>query len=233
MSLKGKVVLVTGGSSGIGRATAALLKAHAAEVVIAARNKERLFRIAFELGVHAKVCDITVKEEVKELTQYIHSKFGKIDFLINNAGIASSDTTIENIDLVNSEDVFKTNVLGPISVVQEFIPMFKNQKSGTIVNVGNLNSYKNSVAGAVYASSKAALKVLTEYWREELSEYKIRVCLVNPSETTTAFGQANGVERFERHDLLRPYDVAAVIKSLLELDERAYIGEMDVLPVNH
>jgi 3-oxoacyl-[acyl-carrier protein] reductase len=233
MELEGKKILITGGSSGIGRATAIALKNKGAQVIVTGRNQEKLSRTAFELGLWAKKCDVSQDREIQELKNYVLEKFeGRLDVLINNAGMAGLSAKVEAIDLEVAKETFATNVFGPMAMMRAFGPWMKEQRFGTIVNLGSSSAVKGYAYGAAYVGSKFALRGMTECWREELRPFNIRVCLVNPSEVTTAFGQKDGQERMEIPNKLRSAEVAHAILSLLTMDDRGFIPELNIWATN-
>ena len=109
---------------------------------------------------------------------------------------------------------------------KEITPVMKKQKSGTIINIGSTASLKGYQNGSIYASSKFAVRCLTQCWQSELRPYNIRVTQVNPSEVTTAFGNQERVERNEIYNKLTPKEISHTIISALEMDDRGMINEL-------
>ena len=108
----------------------------------------------------------------------------------------------------------------------------KKQKSGTIINIGSTASLKGYKNGSIYASSKFAVRCLTQCWQSELRSYNIRVTQVNPSEVTTAFGNQERVERNEIYNKLTPKEISHTIISALEIEDRGMINELNVWATN-
>ena len=231
MKLKNAKVIITGGSLGIGKETAKLLVDHGAKVVITGRNEKRLRHAVKATGAFPVVADISEIQEIKRTYDEAMSYLGGLDCLINNAGIGSfpllSDITIE--DFLST---YKVNVFGAAMMAQVAAEIFKNQGSGNIINIGSTAATKGFERGTIYASSKFALRGMTECWRAELRKYNIRVMLINPSEVTTAFNSAERVERDEVSHKLRSKEIAHAIKSALEMDDRGFITELNVWATN-
>ena len=139
------------------------------------------------------------------------------------------------MDSLNYDDfkkIFDVNVFGLSLLTKEIVPLMKNQKSGTIINIGSSASLKGFKGGSVYAASKFAVRALTQCWQAELREFNIRVCQVNPSEVKTAFNDQNRIERELEDKKLRPIEIAHAITSALEMDDRGFINELNVWATN-
>ena len=108
----------------------------------------------------------------------------------------------------------------------------KQKKYGTIVNIGSTASLKGYKNGSIYSSSKFAVRCLTQCWQSELRSYNIRVCQVNPSEVTTAFGNLERIEREEVHNKLTPNEISHAIASAIEMDDRGFINELNIWATN-
>ncbi len=232
MQIKNSNILITGGSLGIGKETAKQLVALGAKVVITGRNKERLERTANEIGAIPFVFDISDFKSIKENTEKCMSLLdGKIDILINNAGIGTfsklGDLTIEDF-----EQVYATNVFGLALLTQEIVAFFKEQNHGNIVNIASTASQKGFVGGTVYASSKFALRGMTQSWQSELRKHNVRVFLVNPSEVTTAFATEERVEKESQSNKLGSQEIAHTIVSILTMDSKGFIPEVTVWATN-
>jgi 3-oxoacyl-[acyl-carrier protein] reductase len=128
--------------------------------------------------------------------------------------------------------VFQTNVFGAAMMGQAAARVFKEQRSGNIVNIGSTASVKGYAKGSIYASSKFALRGLSQCWQADLRPYNVRVMHVNPSEVTTAFGKVDGVSRPEVSNKLRPKEIADVIIAHLELDDRGFVPEVTIWATN-
>ncbi|MBT8243549.1 MAG: SDR family oxidoreductase [Nitrosopumilus sp.] len=187
MKLSGKVALVTGGSRGIGFATAKILAENGATVIITSKNQERLEKASSEIpnsiGI---VADIRNKEEVKNVVNKIIEKFGKIDILVNNAGIFPKIKELHNIDEDEWNEVLDVNLTGQFRFTKETIP-YLQKTSGSIINISSdagLKAYQGFNADA-YSASKAALILLTKCWALEYAKDKIRVNCICPGVVDT------------------------------------------------
>ena len=232
MDIKDKVVLVTGGSMGIGLETARLLKSKGAEVIINGRNATRLDEAGKRHGLHTIRGDVSVEADVHAIYAFIENQFGHLDALINNAGYGYFDS-LENMDVAEFNRVFATNVTGAMMMARGAVPIFKKQNCGNIVNISSTAGTKGFVGGTAYAATKFALKGMTECWRAELRQYNVRVILINPSEVQTHFVQNSGREaRAFNPTKLQGVDIAQAICSALEMADRGFITELTVFATN-
>jgi len=232
MNLKDKVVLVTGGSLGIGLATAIKLKEKGAKVIVTGRNKERLETSASENGLKGYVSDVAKEEDVIKLFENIKNEFGSLDALINNAGFGYFDL-IENIEAEKFNEVLQTNVIGAALAAKEASKIFKKQNSGAIINIASTAGTKGFAGGTPYVATKFALRGMTECWRAELRPYNVRVILINPSEVQTEFVVNSGRDKRSFNPTkLMSEDIAHSIVSSLEMNDRGFITELTVFATN-
>lgn len=231
MNIKSKKIIITGGSLGIGKTTAQLLVSKGATVLITGRNKERIEKTAKEIGAIPMVFDISDLDNIpKQAHKAVALLGGEIDVLINNAGIGEF-ATLGEITKEQFYKVYNTNVFGLSLLTQELLPSLKRSK-GTIINIGSTASQKGFASGSVYASSKFAVRALTQSWQAELRKHNVRVCLVNPSEVTTAFNTTDRVEKPIEEQKLDSTDIAHTIISVLEMNDKGFIPEVTVWATN-
>jgi len=231
MILKDSRIFITGGSSGLGKAMAIVLKNAGAKIVISGRDEAKLEKVAEELGVMHVALDQSNFPSIKNKSQEVLTKLGGIDVLINNAGTGWR-RVLGEITLDDFRQIYDTNVIGLTLLTQEFLPEMKKQGSGNIINVASTAALRGYPTGSVYSSSKFALRGLTECWRAELRKENIRVMLVNPSEVPTAFAQEGRIERPDEPNKLSSNEIAHTIKSILEMDDRGFIPEVTVWATN-
>lgn len=188
MDINNKVVIITGASEGIGRATAKLLASRGARVVLAARNAERLAELAEELpGSFAVPTDMRKPEEVAHLVAAA-AKFGRIDVLINNAGRGMYGP-VATADIDEYRDIMELNVFAVLRAMQAVIPRMQEQGGGMILNVSSRVSKNYFPNLGAYASTKYALNALSLTARAELAPDGITVCVFHPKMTATDFGR--------------------------------------------
>ena len=231
MNLKNAVALVTGGSAGIGRAIAQSLAATGARVAITGRDRERLAKTARELGVHAIHADVSVEADVERTYRELMQQFGDLDILVNNAGWGVFKNLVD-FDKKEFEAVFATNVTGAMLMARDAARLFVKRNRGNIVNIASTAALRGAPKGTAYYGSKFALRGMTECWRAELRQYNVRVFLVNPSEVLTNFYPTAGLSQKENETKLRPEDIAHVVKTLLEMDDRAFAPETSIFATN-
>lgn len=232
MEIKGSVILVTGGTSGIGLETAIRLSNKGASVIITGRNEEKLASVSEKYGLISFRADSGNESDVLELFLQIEEKFGRLDAVINNAGYGYFESLV-NSDKSKFEAVFNTNVTGAMLVAREASKIFIKQKSGNIINIASTAAYRGFEGGSAYTATKFALRAMTECWRAELRKYNIRVVLINPSEVQTDFIPNSGrQERPFNESKLISSDISDTIICALELPDRAFITELTVFATN-
>jgi len=232
MNVKGKNILITGGSLGIGKETAKVLVDKGANVLITGRLQNRLKEARIYTKSKIIEFDISDHKNISENAQKcIDILGGRIDVLINNAGIGVK----KSIDELNIEDflkVFNVNVFGLALFTKEIVPHMIKKSFGTIINIGSTASLKGYKNGSIYSSSKFAVRCLTQCWQAELRPHNIRVCQVNPSEVTTAFGNSKRVERVDVDNKLTTKEISHSIISVIEMDDRGFINELNIWATN-
>jgi len=232
MQIKDSTFLITGGSLGIGKATAKLLIEKGGKVAITGRNKSRLEKSAKEIGAFPINADVAKLKDIQKTYDEFLKEFNKLDCLINNAGIGGNWNQIFDLDVEDFTNVYSVNVFGAALMAKHAANLFKKQNYGNIINISSTAGSKGFANGTVYASSKFALRGMTQCWQAELRKYNVRVMLVNPSEVITAFGNGEGIERKEVKNKLRGDEIAHSIVSALEMDDRGFIPEVTIWATN-
>ena len=156
---------------------------------------------------------------------------GRVDVLINNAGVGVR-SSISELNIDDFLKVFNVNVFGLALFTKEITPYMIKKSYGTIVNIGSTASLKGYKNGSIYSSSKFAVRCLTQCWQAELRPYNIRVCQINPSEVTTAFGSHERKERKEVHNKLTPKEISHSIVSVIEMEDRGFVNELNIWATN-
>ncbi len=231
MKLKDATVLITGGTMGIGYATARLLIEAGSKVAITGRDGSRVEKAAGELGAVGIVADVAKLEDVEHTYDRFLDEFGRLDCLVNNAGIGRS-RKLEELTPEDFQEIYAVNVFGAAMMAARAAPLFRAQQSGNIVNIASTAGTKGYPGGSIYASSKFALRGMSQCWQAELRPHNVRVFLINPSEVTTAFGSAERTERPTQPNKLRGEEIAQAIKGALEMDDRGFIPELTVWATN-
>jgi len=202
MDIKGKVVIVTGASSGIGEATARQFGREGARVVLAARRVDKLESLAKEIdamgmGSQAFVvqADLSKLEDIQKLVSGTLEIFGRIDVLVNNAGFGRLDW-LENLDPVKDiQAQIDVNVMGVIQTTRQVLPVMIQQRSGSIVNMCSMAGLVGTPTYTIYAASKHAVHGFSEALRREVKPWGIDVSLVYPGGVVTEFTQHAGIKR--------------------------------------
>jgi len=190
--LKDKVVIITGASSGIGKATAWEFAREKAIVILASRKEEKLQELAEEIkkiGSQILVVktDVSLSGEIEHLVNITLEKYGRIDILVNNAGFGNH-SAVEDTPIQDMKDVLDTNLLGPFYAMRLVIPIMKKQGYGRIINISSVIGRRGIGFSGAYCASKFGLIGLTESTQVELRGSPVKICTVCPGLTDTDFG---------------------------------------------
>lgn len=231
MELKEAKVIITGGTSGIGYATAKTLKQLGAEVVICGTHEDKVNKVSKELGVYGIKADVTLEKEVIALFEYAKEKMGTINVLVNNAGIGKF-TALTSTAVADFQRVWEVNVKGLFLAGREAAKYFIESQHGNIINIGSTAALRGYANGSSYVASKFAVSGLTECWRAELRPHNIRVMQINPSEVITDFLLKEGLEIKNETQKLKPTEIAHVIVNMLSMNNVGFIPDASVWATN-
>lgn len=199
VSLKDKIVFITGASAGIGKDTAYAFAEEGANLILTARRKEKLDELAkdiqekYSVKVFTLKLDVKNHNEVKEVISSIPDEWKNIDILINNAGLAKGFGHISQDDSENWDEMIDTNVKGLLHVTREIIPGMIERNNGHIINLGSTAGHMAYANGGVYCATKFAVRAITDAIRIEILDKNIRVSSVDPGAVETDFSKV----RFE------------------------------------
>ncbi|MGA2910292.1 MAG: SDR family oxidoreductase [Candidatus Microgenomates bacterium] len=187
MEIKNKIAIVTGATSGIGLATAKLLAEEGAKVALVARNEVKLAAISAQIPDSMFInADMSKGEEIKYMISEVYKHFGKIDILINCAG-QGYDSPIEKTDIPTFRKILDLDVMGPVIAMEKVIPIMKKEDGGSIINISSGTALMALPNNAAYSGAKRALAQISLVAREELKDSGIKVSVVYPYITKTAF----------------------------------------------
>lgn len=204
-SIEGAVVVITGASSGLGEAAARLLGTEGACVVLGARRAERLEALAQDITrgggkAIAVVTDVTRFEQVQHLVDTAVETFGRVDVMINNAGVMPH-SPLERVKIEDWNRTIDVNLKGLLYGIGAVLPHMKARQSGHIINVSSVAGHKVRPGSAVYAATKTAVRVISEGLRQEVKPYNLRTTVISP-----------GAVRSELPESITESDVAAGIR---------------------
>lgn len=222
-----KIVLITGASSGYGRATAKAFAEKGYTVVIAARNRERLEEAKAETGADALfVMDVTRPEDWRSIREFITGKYGRLDILVNNAGGGVAIREVRKLSVEEIDSTIRLNLNSVIYGCREFADMMKEQKSGTMINISSVCARQCWPTWSVYAAAKAGVLNFSKGMYLEMQPYNVRVTCVIPSSASTGFQRSCGID--ETTDQLMPEDIALTVLYIAQLPQRAVVEDVTV-----
>ena len=233
-NIEGKIVVITGASSGLGEATARHLSELGAVVVLGARRIDRIRALAQALaGSEGKAIavqtDVTQSEQVKKLVEAAVEKYGRIDVMINNAGLMPH-SPLERLKIADWDRMIDVNIKGVLYGIAAALPYMQQQKSGHFINVSSVAGHKVRPGSAVYAATKHAVLVISEGLRQEVKPYNIRTTVISPGAIAT-----------DLPDSITEPDIADSVRKLYEIAIPAdsfaravafAIGQPDEIDVN-
>jgi 3-oxoacyl-[acyl-carrier protein] reductase len=227
--------VVTGASRGIGRAIAIKLAENGHNVIVFGRNESDLASVCTELKPFGSdsdyfIGDVLDAKFVNEAISKIQSKYGKIDHLINNAGIGIFKKFVESTldDFKNQVDV---NLYGVYNFTKAVINGMIERKQGSIINIASLAGKNSFVGGTMYSATKHGLLGFTRSLMLEVREYNIRVASICPGSVDTGFSSSGRIIPHKKNILL-PEDVAETVVSIIKMPARALVSEIDIRPTN-
>ena len=240
MTIDGKVVAITGASSGIGEATATLLAERGAKVVLGARNPDRLDAVAARISATGgeavtKATDVSSRGDLMEFVSLATASYGQLDVLVSNAGIMPV-SPFDELRVDDWEAMVDVNLKGVLFGIAAALPVFRRQGYGQFVNVASTAAFRVTPGQSVYAGTKMAVRAVSEGLRQEAGE-NLRVTIISPGMTSTNFADsitdpAARAELEQRRDVIAmpPAAVARAIAFAIEQPPGVDVGEIVVRP---
>jgi 3-hydroxy acid dehydrogenase/malonic semialdehyde reductase len=241
--MKSKIVIITGATSGIGKATAFLLAKNSCSLILCGRRKNLLTALAqeikslYQVSIHVLNFDVRNKEEVFAAIESLPEAFKNVDVLINNAGLASGLSTIDEGVLDDWEKMIDTNLKGLLYATKAVLPLMPKNGDGHIVNIGSIAGKEAYINGNVYCATKAAVDNLSRGMRVDLAKFPIRVSAVHPGAVETEFSivrfkgdEERAKKIYEGFENLVADDIAEAIWFVLSRPNHVNINELTIMP---
>ncbi len=237
-----KTALITGATSGIGKATALILAKHKYNLIITGRRLNRLqefeteLKNKFDIDVLILNFDIRNREETKKQIENLPEKFKNIDVLINNAGLASGLDLIHEADIDDWEKMIDTNVKGLLYISRAVMPNMVERKSGHIVNISSIAGKETYLKGNVYCATKHAVESITKAMRIDMLPYGIKVSSIAPGAVETEFsivrlGNKEAADRvYEGFIPLYAQDIAEAVEFVITRPKHVNINDILIMP---
>lgn len=245
MTVKDKVVLITGASSGIGAACAKRFAAAGAKLLLCARRLELINALAAQLqqeygvDIHTFGLDVRDKAAVKTSLEALPNAWQVIDILINNAGLAAGLDTLQEGDIDDWEAMIDTNMKGLLYVTRSILPRMIARNKGHIISIGSIAGHQTYPKGAVYCATKQAVNVISTGLRMDLFGTKIRVSTVDPGAVETNFSDVRfkgdkkrAAAVYEGMEPLQPDDVADAVIYCANCPPHVNISEVVIMPTD-
>ncbi len=229
-----KVVWVTGASTGIGQAIANEFSKAGHIVVVTARRKSRLVRIVSEIKyaereASAFVCNVLSERSIQITAKRIREKYGRIDVLINNAGVTVFKSFLET-KTFDFDNVMDTNLRGAFLCMKFVLPLMIKNKKGQIINILSVAANTSFENSSVYAASKAALLAMSNSIREEVRRFNIKISNVLPGAVETSMWDSKFRQRYKNR-MMSPADIARIIVYISEQPKKVLIEDVIVRPI--
>jgi NADP-dependent 3-hydroxy acid dehydrogenase YdfG len=238
-----KIAFITGSSAGIGAATAKLLASQQYNLILAARRVDALKQLSNDLntqfGINTLVVklDVRNRRDVEETISGLPVEWQKINVLVNNAGLASGLSSIDEGDIDDWDAMIDTNLKGLLYVTRNVIPLMKNNESGHIINIGSIAGKEVYANGNVYCATKHAVDALNKAMRLELSKFPIKVTAIHPGAVETEFsvvrfhGDKERADKvYEGFENLVADDIADAIWYAISRPAHVNINELTIMP---
>jgi len=237
--IKGKVVVISGASSGIGEATARLLAQKGAHVVVGARRTERLIALVEAIRAEGgsaqyRTLDVTSREDVESFVRFAQSEFGRVDVIINNAGVMPL-SVLEALKVDEWNQMIDVNIRGVLHGIAAGLPIMRQQGSGQFINISSIGGHAVVPTGAVYCATKFAVNAISEGLRQEVGG-DIRVTIISPgvteselAESISDAGAREGMKEF-RKIAISSHSVAKAILFAIEQPADVDVSEIIVRP---
>ncbi len=242
-SLSNQIILITGASSGIGRACAAAFAAEGAWVILAARRNERLHELAASLKEQFNIASYIIELDVRDhkAVQHAFNKlpdaWQEIDILINNAGLSRGLDVLHEGKIEDWDEMIDTNIKGLLYVSRAVIPGMVERKRGTIINIGSIAGTEVYPRGNVYSATKHAVDAITRTLRMELVDTPLRVCTVDPGLVETEFSlvrfrgdEERAQQVYQTIKALEPEDVAQAALFCATRPPHVQLAQVVILP---
>ena len=232
--LEGKIAIITGGGTGIGKGIARAFAKEGANLVIASRSRDKLEATAAELGqsgatVTVLPTDVTNEQEVVDLFQNTVQEFGRVDILVNNSGVFDGGP-LEELTLETWQTVLDVNLTGPFLCSREAMKIMKRQKGGRIINIGSISAQMPRMNSAPYTAAKHGLVGLTKATALEGREFGVSASCLHPGNTLTEL-RATAIRPQDQEPMMSTDDIAMAALAMAALPPYANMLESIVLPV--
>lgn len=234
-----KIALITGATSGIGKATAIKLAQNGYNLIVCGRRAEKLEELKSELSktvkIYSLVFDVRNRQEVELQINSLPAEWKSIDILVNNAGNAHGLSTIQNGDIDDWDAMIDANVKGLLYVSRAVIPDMVKRKKGHILNLSSVAGKQTYANGAVYCASKKAVEAISEGMRLDLTEHGIKITNIAPGAVATEFSEVRfkgdkekAQKVYEGYDPLLAEDIADFISYAVNAPERVTIADVTI-----